>query len=55
MHTTHLARFQISLLELFCLVTVAGVITWAAMSIVKDYRKANDGPPIHWSSLWGGK
>lgn len=42
--------FQISLLELFCLVTVAAVITWAAIHIVADYRKATDGPPIQWRS-----
>ncbi len=53
--TTHLPRCQISLLELFALMTVAGVLTWAAIHIVADYRKATDGPPINWSSLWSHK
>lgn len=55
MKTSALKAFQFSLLELFTATTCAGVITWAAMWGIESYRKANDGPPTPWRSLWNGK
>lgn len=45
---TTLKAFQLSLLELFALVTLAAVLTMVGMSMAKSCRVIFDGPQVPW-------